>query len=315
MKEYLAGIDVGGTTVKIGLFPRGEKASVKWEITTRKFAEIGLLWRDIADSINDKLKELGLEKGTLKAAGVGIPGPVREDGFLTKCVNLGLSNCYPAELLSEALGGIPVAVGNDANVAALGEASFGAAKDVKNSLMITLGTGVGAGVIINGKIVAGNRGLGGEIGHFTVNPDETVKCNCGSRGCLEQYASATGMVRIAKKLLAETDMISGLRRFEDFEAKDVCDEAKKGDELALQTLEVLGKYLGIALSHAILLVDPDVIVIGGGVSKAGKILTDTVEKYLNEYIHVAESRAELRLAELGNDGGIYGAAALAEELL
>ena len=315
MAAYLVGVDVGGTTTKIGIFPQGERAIAAWEIPTRKFEEIDYIWEDIASAIFAKAEELKIGKEELKAVGVGLPGPIRDDGFLPRCVNLGMGACHPADLLSKALGGIPVAAGNDANVAALGEVYYGAAKGYQDAVVFTLGTGVGGGIILKGRIVAGNRGLGGEVGHMVVNPDEEAVCNCGNRGCLEQYASATGIVRIAHKFLKETDKASSLRGLEDFSCKTVCDEAKAGDELALDTLEVFGKYLGIAVAHTVLTVDPDIIILGGGVTRAGQILIDVTEKYMKEFTHLTNEHVPIVTATLGNDAGIYGSAALAASLL
>ena len=315
MSAYLAGVDVGGTTTKLGLFPAGERAIAAWEIPTRKFEEIDHLWGDVAEAIFKKLEELNIPKEDLKAVGVGLPGPIRDDGFLPRCVNLGMSACYPADLLSQAMGGIPVAAGNDANVAALGEVYYGAAKGHDDAVVFTLGTGVGGGIILKGRILAGNRGLGGEVGHMVVNPAETDVCNCGNKGCLEQYASATGIVRIAHKFMKETGKKTSLTKFENLTCKDVCDEAKKGDELSLETLEVFGKYLGMAVAHTILTVDPDVIILGGGVTKAGQILIDVVDKYVKEYTHLTDEHVPIVIATLGNDAGIYGSAALAASLI
>ncbi len=315
MQEYLVGIDIGGTTIKLGLFPTdGDKYIEAWEIKTKTFDEVQYIWSDIAEAVFKKMEELGIEKSQLKAAGMGLPGPIREDGFLPRCVNLGMGSCYPGKELSSYLG-VPVAAGNDANVAALGEVYYGAAKGFEDAALFTLGTGVGGGIVVKGKLVAGNRGVGGEVGHFVVNPEETVPCNCGNKGCLEQYASATGIVRSAKKLLASSKVESTLRSFEDLSCKDICDEAKKGDPIAMEALDIYGKYLGMAISYVVLTNDPDVIVLGGGVSKAGQILIDAVAKYVDMNTHIAEKRGDIVLATLGNDGGIYGAAALAKTQL
>ena len=310
--KYIVGIDVGGTTVKFGIFPEEGEALYKWEIPTVRGDEEAL-WQSLADSVKETFKEKGLPYEDLKAAGITLPGPIREDGYLPFCVNLGTGACYPGKALGELLG-VPAAAINDGNAAALGETYYGAAKGSPNTVTLTLGTGVGGGVVVDGKIVAGKRGVGGEIGHFVVNPDETERCNCGNYGCLEQYASATGMVRIAKKLLRTENRVSSLRAVEEekLSAKDVCDAAKAGDVLALEVLDIYGKYLGLAVSHLFLTNDPDVIVIGGGVSRAGEILIRPVEKYLERFTHIATEKCRVVLAELGNDAGIFGAAALAK---
>ncbi len=314
MQNYVVGIDVGGTTIKLAIFPVGEKDICTWEIVTPVMERFGEFWTAIGETVHAKFEELGIPYEQLKAAGIGLPGPIREDGFIPRCVNLGMGPCYPGKELEKVLG-VPCAANNDANIAALGEVFYGSAKGYQNAALFTLGTGVGGGIIVGGKIISGNRGVGGEVGHFVVNPDEELECNCGNHGCLEQYASATGMVRSAKRILDASDKPSSLRSFENLTAKDVCDEAKKGDALALEALEIYGKYMGIALAHIQLTIDPDIFIIGGGVSRAGQILIDVLEKYLIKYTHIAEKTAGIVLASLGNDAGTYGAAALAQGLL
>ena len=314
--KYLVGVDVGGTTVKLGIFPEEGNALYKWEIPTKKNEEADQLWASIAEGIQEKFAEEGLAIEDLLSVGIAIPGPVRSDGYLPHLVNIGVKACYPGEELSRLLG-VPVAAGNDANAAALGEMAYGAAKGYKDVALITLGTGVGGGIIVDGKLVAGNRGVAGEIGHFVVNPEETERCNCGNYGCMEQYASATGMVRIAKKYLAEENSISSLRALpeEEIDARVICDAARDGDPLAQHVLDTYGKYLGIAVSHIYLTFDPDIIVVGGGVSKAGDVVIKPLEKYLVAFTHIATEKCKIVLAELGNDAGIYGAAALAKTAL
>ena len=311
MSDYIVGIDVGGTTVKMAIFTtEGENYSL-WEIVSPSREEADRkLWPSIADSIKEKFAELGLPYSSLKAAGIGLPGPIYENGYLPRCVNLGLGACHPAELLGNLLG-VPVKAGNDANVAALGEVHYGAAKGYENAALFTLGTGVGGGIVVKGHIVAGNHGVGGEVGHFVVNPYEETACNCGNHGCLEQYASATGIVRTVKKLLESSNEPSALRQLDEVTAKDVCDEARNGDAIALKALECFGKYMGLAMSYVQLTSDPDIMLLGGGVSRAGQILLDVIEKYLCKYTHIAEKHAKLAIATLGNDAGTYGAAALA----
>lgn len=317
MQKYIVGVDIGGTTIKLAVFPVGERAIETWEIKTTSREEITKIWNDIADAIRAKFAELGFDMTQLAAVGMDLPGPICDNGYLPWCVNLGMGACYPAEELSKVLDGVPVAACNDANAAALGEVYYGAAKGADNAALFTLGTGVGGGIIVGGKIVAGNRGVGGEVGHFVVNPEETEYCNCGNRGCLEQYTSATGMVRMAKKLIAKAQLKSQLydTAENDLDAKKICDAAKEGDELGLEVIDIYSKYLAIAASHIALTIDPDVIIIGGGVSKAGAILIDKVEEYFIEYTHIAEKKAKFVLAELGNDAGTYGSAALASQLL
>lgn len=307
MDKYCFGIDIGGTTIKCGLFTEQGTCIDKWEITTRKENGGEQVPQDVADTIAAKMKERNLSKDSIVGVGIGVPGPITEDGTVLKCANLGWGIFNVNEKMSQ-LTGLKVASGNDANVAALGEMWMGGGKGYQDVVMVTLGTGVGGGVIINGKIVAGSNGGGGEIGHITIHPDEEDTCGCGGHGHLEQYASATGIVRMAKKRLAKDQVVTSLLELEEITAKDIFDHAKAGDQVASELVEELGKYLGLALSHVAAAVDPQVFVIGGGVSKAGKILIDVIEKHYNKNILFALANKEFHLAELGNDAGIYGCA-------
>ncbi len=308
MKKYCFGIDVGGTTVKMGLFTTEGELLDKWEIPTRKEDGGAYILNDVAASVEAKLAEKNIAKEDVAGAGIGVPGPTLDTGYVSICVNLGWKDKNPANELSELLS-IPVKAGNDANVAALGEMWKGGGEGYLDVVLLTLGTGVGGGIIINGEIAPSHRGVGGELGHITVNPDEEATCNCGNHGCLEQYASATGVVRIAKKLLAASKEESSLRTLEIVTAKDVFDAAKAGDHLAVEAVEVLGKYLGLVVANVALTVDPDVFVIGGGVSKAGQVLIDVITKYYHKFAKIiGDNKAKVVLAKLGNDAGIYGAA-------
>ena len=308
MKKYCFGIDVGGTTVKMGLFTTEGELLDKWEIPTRKEDGGAYILNDVAASVEAKLAEKNIAKDDVAGAGIGVPGPTLDTGYVSICVNLGWKDKNPANELSELLS-IPVKAGNDANVAALGEMWKGGGEGYLDVVLLTLGTGVGGGIIINGEIAPSHRGVGGELGHITVNPDEEATCNCGNHGCLEQYASATGVVRIAKKLLAASKEESSLRTLETVTAKDVFDAAKAGDHLAVEAVEVLGKYLGLVVANVALTVDPDVFVIGGGVSKAGQVLIDVITKYYHKFAKIiGDNKAKVVLAKLGNDAGISGAA-------
>ena len=308
MKKYCFGIDVGGTTVKMGLFTTEGELLDKWEIPTRKEDGGAYILNDVAASVEAKLAEKNIAKDDVAGAGIGVPGPTLDTGYVSICVNLGWKDKNPANELSELLS-IPVKAGNDANVAALGEMWKGGGEGYLDVVLLTLGTGVGGGIIINGEIAPSHRGVGGELGHITVNPDEEATCNCGNHGCLEQYASATGVLRIAKKLLAASKEESSLRTLETVTAKDVFDAAKAGDHLAVEAVEVLGKYLGLVVANVALTVDPDVFVIGGGVSKAGQVLIDVITKYYHKFAKIiGDNKAKVVLAKLGNDAGIYGAA-------
>lgn len=309
MKKYGFGVDIGGTTIKMGFFETNGKLLDKWEIKTNTANGGAEILSDIAKGIDNKLAQEAISKADIQGVGVGVPGPVRTDGVVNRCVNLGWGIINVAEELG-ALTGLTVKVGNDANVAALGELWQGGAKGCKDAVMVTLGTGVGGGIIIDGKIVAGFHGAGGEIGHITVNPDEIEACNCGQYGCLEQYTSATGIVRMAKRKLAKSDDETTLRKFEPLTAKDIFDEAKAGDEVAKELVDELGEILGSTLSNLAAVVNPEVIVVGGGVSKAGAILIDTIEEHFKENCFFALKDTRFELATLGNDAGIYGCAAM-----
>ncbi len=307
MKPYAFGIDIGGTTVKCGFFNNDGTFVEKWEIPTRKENKGERILPDIADSIREKLAKHGVSMDDVEGIGVGVPGPVLDDGVVNGCVNLGWGVFNVKETLSGLLGGIRVSAGNDANVAALGEQWLGGGKGFSNVVMVTLGTGVGGGIIVGGRILAGAHGAGGEIGHILMNENETECCGCGKKGCLEQYASATGIVRMAKITLSDNEKPSKLRSLAEVTSKDIFDLAKEGDETAVGLVEKLGKMLGTALAHITCVVDPDVIVVGGGVSKAGQILIDTIQKYYVPAAFHACRATQFKLAELGNDAGMYGA--------
>ena len=309
MKKYGFGVDIGGTTIKMGFFEADGTLLDKWEVKTNTENGGANILSDIAKAIDNKLAQEGISKDDVAGVGVGVPGPVRSNGVVNRCVNLGWGVVNVAEELG-ALTGLEVKVGNDANVAALGEMYQGGAKGCKDVVMVTLGTGVGGGIIIDGKIVAGFHGAGGEIGHITVNEDEIEACNCGQYGCLEQYASATGIVRMAKRKLAKTDDATTLRNFEPLTAKDIFDEAKAGDGVAKELVDELGKILGGALSNLACVVNPEAIVIGGGVSKAGAILIDTIQDHFKESCFFALKETRFETATLGNDAGIYGCVAM-----
>jgi glucokinase len=307
MEKICFGIDIGGTTVKLGLFTEKGNLIDKWEIPTRKDEGGSYILGDVAESVEKKIVEDKLIRGDIVGIGIGVPGPVTEDGTVLKCANLGWGVFNVADEMKR-LTGFETKVGNDANVAALGEMWQGGGKGYKNLIMVTLGTGVGGGVILNGEILTGSNGAAGEIGHITVNYEEQDNCGCGKTGCLEQFASATGIVKEAKRLLNESSETSMLREFQYLSAKAIFDCAKDGDTLAKQLVEQLGNYLGIALSHIAAVVDPQVFVIGGGVSKAGDILTDLIKKHYEQNVMFALKNKEFKLAELGNDAGIYGSA-------
>lgn len=306
--EFCFGVDIGGTTVKIGLFQTDGTLVDKWEIPTRTDNEGEAILPDIAESLEATLRERGIARDLVRGIGIGIPAPVKEDGIVQRTANLGWGY-KEVKREAEELTGFRTAVGNDANVAALGEMWLGAGKGCKDLVMVTLGTGVGGGIIVNGHPLIGAHGAAGEIGHICVNYGEIDICGCGKRGCLEQYASATGIVRLARKRLQKDEEPSVLRE-KKLSAKLVFDALKEGDLVAEEIVEEFGSYLGYALANVAVVTDPEVIVIGGGVSRAGEILLRYIEKYFREKAFFANQNISFALAKLGNDAGICGAAKL-----
>lgn len=304
------GVDVGGTTVKIGCFDKEGHLISKWEIPTRKESQGKYILPDVAESLKERMEMDGIELENVQGIGIGVPGPVLANGTVERCVNLGWGHTDMKGILRQYFPGVDIEAGNDANVAALGEVWRGAGRGKKNAVMVTLGTGVGGGVVIDGKIVSGVHGMGGEIGHIHIRDEDQDTCNCGGHGCLEQTASATGLVREAKRLLAaDPENTSSMLEYgEKLEAKDIVACAVQGDELALKAIDTMSFYLGRALASIAMVVDPEVFIIGGGVSRAGKFLNDKIEKYYYEYAPLTGSKSEIVTALLGNDAGIYGAA-------
>ena len=307
MDKYIYGVDIGGTTVKMGLFDGNGDMLEKWEIVTRKDNNGSEILPDVAKSIKEKNEEKGISAEDILGIGIGIPGPITEDGRVLKCANLGWGVFSVADEVSKLTGVEKVKVGNDANVAALGEQWRGGGRGFDNIVMVTLGTGVGGGIIQSGKILTGTNGAAGEIGHIKVNPLETRTCGCGCKGCLEQYASATGIMRRAKELLEETDKDSYMRQFENVTGKEIFDAYKEGDELGTQVVDEFAKYLGMGLANVASVIDSDAFVIGGGVSKNGPVVIDVVKEEYEKNVLFALKGKEFRIAELGNDAGMYGA--------
>ena len=305
---YCFGVDVGGTTVKIGLFQEDGTVVDKWEIATKIENEGNAILPDVAKAVGEKLVQHQIAKDMVIGIGVGVPAPVTADGVVKQTANLNWGYKEVKRELEE-LTGIKVEVGNDANVATLGEMWKGGGQGNKNMVMVTLGTGVGGGIIIDGNILIGTNGAGGEIGHIVLEPDETERCGCGKTGCLEQYASASGIVRLAKRYLANFKGDTVLE-IDSVTAKDVFDAVKAGDQAAIEIAKKFGRYLGHGLASVSALVDPSIFVIGGGVSKAGEILFDYIKGPYMEKAFFANKEVKFALAELGNDAGIYGAAKL-----
>ena len=306
--SYCFGIDVGGTSVKMGLFRADGEMIDKWEIKSRTENGGEAILPDISDAITAKLKERGINTKEVLGIGMGVPAPVNREGIVKATANLGWGYKEVSRELEE-LSGLKVVTGNDANVAALGEMWKGGGKGHENMIMVTLGTGVGGGIIVNGSVLSGENGAGGEIGHLTVNADEEEACGCGRKGCLEEYASATGIVRLAARRLERDDKPSSLRGHK-LSAKAVFNAVKEDDAVAIEIAEEFGRYLGYALSDIAVLVDPAIVVIGGGVSKAGEILFRFIEPRFRDRVFFANKEMEFALAELGNDAGMHGAAKL-----
>ncbi len=309
MKEYAIGVDIGGTTVKLGLFDRQGQVLEKWEIPTVKEDQGSHILPDIAAAVKDRMASRGLTKDGILGVGVGAPGPVDTEGTVYKAVNLGWDVFNIPQVLQAQLD-LPVKAANDANVAAFGEMWQGGGKGHANIVAVTLGTGVGGGIIVNGSILTGATGAGGEIGHIHIEDNEPDPCGCQNHGCLEQYASATGVVRLARRRLAQDQEPSILRSRSELSAKAVWDAVKAEDRVAVQIAKQFGEYLGKGLAAAVAVVNPEVFVIGGGVSKAGEILFDYIRPAYEKYVFHGCRNARFALATLGNDAGIFGAAGL-----
>ncbi len=308
--RYGFGIDVGGTTVKIAFFNQDGLMLTKWEIPTNTENNGCAILPDIAASIQDYLTREQIPDDQIIGIGIGVPGPVNDEGVVNKCVNLGWRVLDLQKELS-GLTGFPVKAGNDANVAALGECWKGGGQGAKNMVMATLGTGIGGGIVSGGRLIAGAHGAGGEIGHIVVNKEETEPCGCGNYGCIEQYGSATGVVRLAKRYLSSHEESSCLRNLQTITCKDVFDAAKAGDHAALAITDQMYDLMGLFLGSVCAVADPEVVVLGGGVSKAGQILVDGITPYYNKYAFHACHPIQITLAKLGNDAGAYGAFKLA----
>lgn len=308
MGKFCFGVDIGGTTVKLGLFSEKGEVLDKWEIPTRTEDEGSNILPDIADSIKAKINEKSLKAEEVVGIGMCAPGPVDDSGLVHRAVNLGWGYINIKNILSD-LTGFPVMAGNDANVAALGEKWKGGGMGFESMVVVTLGTGVGGGIIVNGKILTGSTGAGGEIGHIHIEDNETEACGCGNYGCLEEYASATGITRLANRRLAKDDAPSVLRSGE-VNAKTVFDAVKAGDEVAIEIAESFGDYLGKGLAAIAAVCNPEIFVIGGGVSKAGEVLFEYIEPSYRKYVFHGSKEAKFALAKLGNDAGIFGAAKL-----
>ncbi len=304
--KYGFGIDLGGTTVKIAYFDETGTMLDKWEIPTVTENNGARILPDIAASVLGYLQLKKIPKEDILGLGIGVPGPVNGRGVVNKCINLGWGVFNIAQELS-GLTGFPVKAGNDANVAALGEFWKGGGQGCDNMVFVTLGTGVGGGIVVEGKLLHGAFGAGAEIGHMVLKREETIPCNCGKTGCAEQYCSATGIVRLAREHLAACENDSSLRSVKPITCKDIFDAGKEGDALALEILQEYYALLGEFLANVCCVVNPEVVVLGGGVSKAGQVLLEGVRPWFHKYVFHAASGAQFSLASLGNDAGAYGA--------
>ena len=295
--------------MKLGLFDRQGQVLEKWEIPTVKEDQGSHILPDIAAAVKDRMASRGLTKDEILGVGVGAPGPVDTEGTVYKAVNLGWDVFNIPQVLQAQLD-LPVKAANDANVAAFGEMWQGGGKGHANIVAVTLGTGVGGGIIVNGSILTGATGAGGEIGHIHIEDNAPDPCGCQNHGCLEQYASATGVVRLARRRLAQDQEPSILRSRSELSAKAVWDAVKAEDRVAVQIAKQFGEYLGKGLAAVAAVVNPEVFVIGGGVSKAGEILFDYIRPAYEKYVFHGCRNARFALATLGNDAGIFGAAGL-----
>lgn len=311
MKKYVIGADIGGQSVKLGLLDTSGNIIQTDSIKT--IGGMGIL-SDINSAVDFILKDCGIDASDVKGIGFGIPGPVIGGQNVGVCVNIpDFDNFNLTEEFSK-LSPLPVIATNDANAAALGEMWVGGGVGYKNMIFVTLGTGVGAGIIIDGRLINGAHGCAGELGHIKLNPDEPEVCGCGGRGCTEQYSAANGIVRTARRIMAQSDAPSVLRINENLTPKHIFDAAKDGDGTALETVEVFADCLGRALAAGACVCDPEIIVLGGGISKSGEFMLDFVKKAYKKYAYLETCKTEFALAKLGNDAGIYGAAKLALDM-
>ncbi|MDR2465689.1 MAG: ROK family glucokinase [Streptococcaceae bacterium] len=316
MSKKLIGIDLGGTTAKFGILTEEGEVQQQWAIQTNSLEDGKHILPDIVESINHRLELYGLTKDDFIGIGMGSPGTVDiKNGTVIGAYNLNWKTLQPAREVIEGGTGIPFFIDNDANVAALGERWKGAGENDPNVVFIVLGTGVGGGIVMEGLLLHGAAGAAGEIGHITVDP-EGFECTCGKRGCLETVASATGVVRVAHQLaesyVGDSPLVKSINRGEAVSSKDVFVQAEAGDAFANRVVDKVCMYLGLACGNIGNTLNPSSIIIGGGVSAAGEFLREKVERYFLEYTFpTVQQTTKIKLAVLGNDAGIIGAASLA----
>lgn len=305
------GIDIGGTLLKCGAFSENGELLQKWQAETDLSEGGGRIIPQIGKEVRSWMACRSLTDDEIGGVGLGIPGPVDGKGYVKTCVNLNWKNFYPSKELAKEFPRAVIAVGNDANVAALGEYVCGAGKRYASAMLITVGTGIGGGIILDGAILSGAHGIAGEIGHITTDAGAKERCSCGNLGCVDHISSATGIVRNMRDLLEREREKCVLREKGVFTAKDVCDGAGEGDPLCIKCLDQCMEPLGKAMaffSHAF---DPEVYMIGGGVSKAGEVILQPLRKYYRENLYLTDQAADIRTAQLGNDAGMIGCAFMA----
>lgn len=319
MAKKLLGIDLGGTTVKFGILTLEGEVQEKWAIETNILEDGKHIVPDIVASLKHRLALYNLTKDDFVGIGMGSPGAVdRDKKTVTGAFNLNWASTQEVGSVIEAELGIPFAIDNDANVAALGERWVGAGANNPDVVFVTLGTGVGGGVIADGNLIHGVAGAGGEIGHIIVEPEDGFDCTCGNHGCLETVASATGVVRVARKLAEEYEGDSKIKAAIDngeaVSSKDIFDAAKEGDHFANTVVDKVSFYLGLASANISNILNPDSVVIGGGVSAAGEFLRSRIENNFQKFAFPQVRKStKIKIAELGNDAGIIGAASLASQ--
>ena len=315
---YVVGIDIGGQTTKLGVVDARGTVLSQTVIRTDTYTEVAPYIAELSAALNKVIADAGVE-GKVRGIGVGAPNGNYYTGTIEGAVNLSWGGNHTiefAKLLSEAMNGLPVALTNDANAAAVGEMTYGAARGMKNFIMITLGTGVGSGIVINGDVVYGHDGFAGELGHVAAVRNNGRTCNCGKTGCLETYASATGVARTAREWLELSDEPSILRSVDNISSKDVYEAAKDGDELALRIFDFTGKMLGRSFADFIAFSSPEAIVLFGGLARAKEFLLKPIEEAMNaNVLPLWRGKVKIVFSQLKeSDAAILGASALAWEL-
>lgn len=312
--SYFAGIDIGGTNVEIGILNKVGEILGKKSIKTNSKNGAEDTFQRIWNTTRELASEIKISEKNIEAIGLGIPGPVADNSVVIKAANFSWNDNFPAKDLMEKISGKPVKVGNDVKLIALGENLFGAGKGYKDSITIPIGTGIAAGIIIDGKILEGTNGAAGEFGHIVVEKDG-YQCGCGLKGCLETYCSATGIVREAKKRLHNEhnnilyEKFKG--DFEGLEAKDIFEAAKNGDKFSLEIVDFFCEYMAKGLGTLLNIINPEIIIFSGGVARAGNILLEGVKKHLSEYaLQMTIENLKFAFGELNEEAGIKGAAAL-----